>query len=644
MPLRAAKPTLTLSFAETLAAGKAGDPRAQFNLGIYYMNGEGVAKDPVVAVSWYTKAAAQGNASAQNNLGICCATGNGTKLDPAQAIYWWKKSATQNDSHAACGLGRAYATGSGAPKDLVQSIFWYRRSAGLGYGPAQLELARAYSRGEGVTKDLTEAIKWYRQAAVGGNVFAQSTLGTAYATGLGVSRDVQEAVKWYRRAADGQDAEAQKALGDAYVKGEGVPRDNFLAYAYLSLASPYLESAQQSLAELSMKMSPNEIATGKLRYAELLKKIGQPPVPAAPAPVSATVGPVTPPAKGKSKGTSASPESRQKDLDTFLVRAKAGDSYAQWRLGFIYEQGLGVPVDYVESARWWRMAADQGHAGAQFSIGYCYGRGEGVPRDLAEAVRWYRKSSAQGYMSAHRFLGAAYAFGSGVTKDETEAYAYLSLADSSDSYVRGLMGSLASKLTSEAVLRGRQRAKELQQDIDAKKPNLVGRSEYTPQARPSPGTEMSPENVKVFKELQIGADQGYPGAQFGVGCCYSSGVGAPRDQVEACKWWRRAADQGHLLAQYSLGMRYATGQGVALDDVEAFTWLTLSATADSSHTWLSKVEAKLSPEGRQRGEQRAKQLQDEIEARKSSPRTKDSFDKLEQSRKAKEAELMRKGA
>lgn len=470
LPLRAAKPTLTLSFAETLAAGKAGDPRAQFNLGIYYMNGEGVAKDAVVAVSWYTKAATQGNASAQNNLGICCATGNGTKLDPAQAIYWWKKSATQNDSHAACGLGRAYATGSGAPKDLVQSIFWYRRSAGLGYGPAQLELARAYSRGEGVTKDLTEAIKWYRQAAVGGNVFAQSTLGTAYATGLGVSRDVQEAVKWYRRAADGQDAEAQKALGEAYVKGEGVPRDNFLAYAYLSLSSPYLESAQQSLAELSKKMSPNEIATGKLRYAELLKKIGRPPVPAAPAPVSTTVGPVTPPAKGKSKGTSTSPETRQKDLDTFLVRAKAGDSYAQWRLGFIYEQGLGVPVDYVESARWWRMAADQGHAGAQFSIGYCYGRGEGVPRDLAEAAKWFRKSAVQGNASAQRFLGVAYAVGSGVAKDESEAYAYFTLAETDDQYAHGYLVDLTSRMTSEAISQGKRRVKELQVEIGSRQP------------------------------------------------------------------------------------------------------------------------------------------------------------------------------
>jgi TPR repeat protein len=468
--LLAAKPGATQTFAETLAAGKAGDPRAQFNLGFYYMNGEGVARDPSAAVSWYVKSAVQGNAMAQNNLGICCATGNGTKLDPAQAITWWLKSAGQGNGNAACGLGRAYATGSGAPKDLVQSIFWYRRSAALGYVPAQLELARSYARGDGVTKDLTEAAKWYRLAAVGGNVIAQSTLGDAYATGLGVSKNAQEAVKWYLKAAQGQDADAQKALGDAYGKGEGVSRDYVLAYAYLSLASPYLESAQQSLAELSKKMSPNEIATGKLRYAELLKKIGRPPVPAAPAPLSTTVGPVTPPAKGKSKGPYVSPETRQKDLDAFLLRAKAGDSYAQWRLGFIYEQGLGVPVDYVESARWWRMAADQGHAGAQFSIGYCYGRGEGVPRDPVEAAKWFRKSAIQGNAAAQRFLGVAYAKGLGVAKDESEAYAFFTLAETDDQYAHGYLVDLTSRMTPEEIAQGRRRVKELQVEIGSRQP------------------------------------------------------------------------------------------------------------------------------------------------------------------------------
>ena len=42
---------------------------AQFNLGVMYKKGQGVALDFSKAVTWYKRAAAQGNAKAQFNLG-----------------------------------------------------------------------------------------------------------------------------------------------------------------------------------------------------------------------------------------------------------------------------------------------------------------------------------------------------------------------------------------------------------------------------------------------------------------------------------------------------------------------------------------------------------------------------------------------
>ncbi|HET9031575.1 MAG TPA: tetratricopeptide repeat protein [Dokdonella sp.] len=52
--------------------GKAeqGDAAAQNDLGVYYTNGNGVAKNEAVAAKWYRKAADQGYATAQNNLGV----------------------------------------------------------------------------------------------------------------------------------------------------------------------------------------------------------------------------------------------------------------------------------------------------------------------------------------------------------------------------------------------------------------------------------------------------------------------------------------------------------------------------------------------------------------------------------------------
>jgi TPR repeat protein len=45
-----------------------GDADAQYNLGVMYANGTGVAEDYVQAVYWYRKAVDQGHVNAQNSM------------------------------------------------------------------------------------------------------------------------------------------------------------------------------------------------------------------------------------------------------------------------------------------------------------------------------------------------------------------------------------------------------------------------------------------------------------------------------------------------------------------------------------------------------------------------------------------------
>ena len=64
-------------FSELKRLAESGDADAQYNLGVMYAFGEGVAKDQVEAVKWYRKAAEQGDADAQYNLGVRYAKGEG---------------------------------------------------------------------------------------------------------------------------------------------------------------------------------------------------------------------------------------------------------------------------------------------------------------------------------------------------------------------------------------------------------------------------------------------------------------------------------------------------------------------------------------------------------------------------------------
>ena len=86
----------------------------------------------------------------------------------------------------------------------------------------------------------------------------------------------------------------------------------------------------------------------------------------------------------------------QLSIEDLKRLALAGDADAQVQLGVYYYDGTGVPKDYAEAVRWYRLAADQGYAKAQYNLGVCYFNGQGVPRDYAEAVRWCRLAANQG--------------------------------------------------------------------------------------------------------------------------------------------------------------------------------------------------------------------------------------------------------
>jgi len=76
-----------------------------------------------------------------------------------------------------------------------------------------------------------------------------------------------------------------------------------------------------------------------------------------------------------------------------LAEHRNGD--AQKSLGFIYENGQGVPQDYVQAVKWYRMAAEQGDAQAQAYLGYMYRNAKGVPRDYVQAEKWLRMGQSR---------------------------------------------------------------------------------------------------------------------------------------------------------------------------------------------------------------------------------------------------------
>lgn len=82
--------------------------------------------------------------------------------------------------------------------------------------------------------------------------------------------------------------------------------------------------------------------------------------------------------------------------------------------------------------------------------------------------------------------------------------------------------------------------------------------------------------VKAAESVE-GAKSGNGDIAFVLGTMYSAGLGVPRDDVQAVRWYRKAADAGNTMAMSNLGFMFHNGHGVRKDDVQAVRWLRKAA-------------------------------------------------------------------
>ena len=139
--------------------------RAEFNLGMLYQKGLGVAKDDTTALAWFRKAAAQGLALAQYDVGWMYGNGAGVRHDDAEALAWYRKAAAQGLADAEYSVGLALTNGVGVKADDKEAVEWLRKAAEQDHGEAQGMLAALYCDGLGTAKDLIEGYKWFALSA-----------------------------------------------------------------------------------------------------------------------------------------------------------------------------------------------------------------------------------------------------------------------------------------------------------------------------------------------------------------------------------------------------------------------------------------------------------------------------------------------
>jgi hypothetical protein len=125
-----------------VANAQNGDAESQYRLGLNYIYGTDVPKDPAKAAEWFSKAADQGYLPARRELGILLASGEGVDVDMERAIQYLSEAADQLDPSALYHLGLMYEIGIGVPKDLQKCVRMLAYAAEMGYPGADTDAER----------------------------------------------------------------------------------------------------------------------------------------------------------------------------------------------------------------------------------------------------------------------------------------------------------------------------------------------------------------------------------------------------------------------------------------------------------------------------------------------------------------------
>lgn len=98
---------------------------------------------------------------------------------------------------------------------------------------------------------------------------------------------------------------------------------------------------------------------------------------------------------------------------TYVSQAKAGNSAAAFRVGFMFMKGLGVERDQEKSEEFYLKASQLGDQHALFTLGVEFRNGTFFKRDPEKAVRYFKQAADAGNKSAYYALAEAYESGDG---------------------------------------------------------------------------------------------------------------------------------------------------------------------------------------------------------------------------------------
>lgn len=436
---------------QLIRKANAGDPAAQHELGIRYLQGKGFEADTVKAAYWLQKSAAQDFDFAHYNLGILALNGWGTPWNPFDAYRHFQRAAAKKMPEAQFVIGLMLTEDLIVERNWTEAYRYVKLAADQNFDPAKKALVEFQRRGIAELIDTSAAGKKKTEGQDKSDpkmkpIFLTFNVDTTTKIDdktllndlvregssnlrkvLGVSPESRPdptkdstAASLIAEAAKSGSPEAMTLLGRFAEKGLGTKRDLIRAAAYyvrgMRLESPRaMELLGQIIQEPGFPEELEKRAKGHEAEAEY-----------------AWAGLVA--------GRFDQRLSGEQALN--LLRDAADQNYvdAIIELGLCYQSGRWTGQDRTKAIELWSKAADmgsneatirlaavkvfsnpdtpldpgvvrfldaqaeEGSILAQVAIGYCYEVGRGLGMNKGKAAGMYRNAAQRGSQTAYDAL------------------------------------------------------------------------------------------------------------------------------------------------------------------------------------------------------------------------------------------------
>ena len=152
----------------------------------------------------------------------------------------------------------------------------------------------------------------------------------------------------------------------------------------------------------------------------------------------------------------------QKEYKTALyflsLYAANGDARANYNLGVMYREGLGVVQNDIEALTHFIIAAEAGHMLSNYAVGLAFLRGRGSNVDAEAALSYFKEATLLGHALSPVEIGRIYFEGRLKERDAVEAHFWWSVARDRNAphateYLNSLSRQMSESEKQQAALR-----------------------------------------------------------------------------------------------------------------------------------------------------------------------------------------------